>query len=207
MFKKISITCIAFVLLLFFASAASQVSVAQMNPFFQEKDLRIEIMLFNAGDSDGIANISFNYFGQVFEPAVEIIPKQQSKRLIYNLQNIHAGKIMLAILSDKNTFFEIIVPENPSPNSELLYKEVGLSTYRENAVEKSEIGRFIDFVALAVKENFVLLLGVLIVGLLFVYLLASTVLRKKSKNEKEIEMNELLLEEVETIKKTRKEKK
>ncbi len=206
MFRKISLACIAFLLILFFASATSQVAVVQMNPFFQENDLRVEIMLFNRGDSEGIASVTFTYFGQVFEPAIEAVPAQQSKRLVYNLQNIHVGKIMLAILSDENRFYEITIPENPTPNSEMLYSEVGLSTYRESAKEKSDIERFIDFVFLAVQENFLLLLGVVIAGLMVFYLIVTTFFRKKSRTEKEIEMNEKLLQEVEEIGKAKKKK-
>lgn len=195
---------LAFVLILSVSFAGSQVVVAQMNPLVKGQDLELELILFNKGNSDGSALIKFNYFGEPFEPAIEPIKSGSSKRLVYNLKNIKEGTIVLAIFSDENKFYEISIPKNFSQAGVLPYREVGSGNYTEANSEKNGFEKFFPFISAALRENFLLAIGVIAVIAVFVFVLLKTVFKKKNLAEKQIEINEVLLEEAEKVKQSKK---
>lgn len=195
---------LAFVLILSVSFASSQVVVAQMNPLVKGLDLELELILFNKGNSDGSALIKFSYFGEPFEPAIESIASGSSKRLVYNLKNVKEGTIILAVLSDENRFYEISIPKNFSETGVLPYREVGSIAYTETNSEKNGFEKFFSFISTALRENFLLAIGVIAAIAVFVFVLLKTVFKKKNLAEKQIEINEVLLEEAEKVKQSKK---
>jgi len=132
---------VGIVFLLLCSSAFSQqpkIEIIGVDAKLQQKNLVVEIIALNKGDSAGSIKITTNYFGEVDERN-EAIPADSTKKFTYTIHNAKTGNVKLAIENGVSKFVEIGIPENTVNSQDLFVKEITAENYLAPAAANNQI--------------------------------------------------------------------
>lgn len=156
----------------------------------EEKNLLIEIIALNTGQTDEKLKITTRFLEQADERN-EIVPGNSTKKFTYTLHNIQSGQVTMKIEGGRiKKFVEIEIPDNLS-NQELRVREV---TEQDYLLPKPDAQAQLD----------PLIIGVVIAGLVIVGVFAKLFFFR-SRQEKQLEANAELLKEADSAKKEKKQ--